>query len=51
MGRCDLVAGRTDAAVKHLRAALAIFQRIGAGQAAEVAADLEAAGARPRAAT
>jgi tetratricopeptide (TPR) repeat protein len=47
LGRCDLAAGRTDAAVEHLRTALAIFQRIGAAEASEVAADLDAALAQP----
>jgi DNA-binding SARP family transcriptional activator/tetratricopeptide (TPR) repeat protein len=41
IGRCDLAAGRVQAAVEHLSAALAIFRRIGAAEAAEVAAELE----------
>jgi tetratricopeptide (TPR) repeat protein len=43
IGRCDLAAGRTDAGVEHLRTALAMFQRIGAAEVSEVAADLDAA--------
>jgi Flp pilus assembly protein TadD len=36
LGRCALAAGRTSEADTALRQALAIFQRIGAGEAAEV---------------
>jgi DNA-binding SARP family transcriptional activator len=46
IGRCDLAAGDIAAAVAHLRESLAIFRRIGAAEADEVAADLEAAEAR-----
>jgi tetratricopeptide (TPR) repeat protein len=47
VGRCDVAAGSVADAVEHLGTALAIFQRIGAAEAAEVAAELDAAGAPP----
>ena len=42
LGRCALAAGRVDEAEDQLRQALEIFQRIGAFEAAEVAAELDA---------
>jgi tetratricopeptide (TPR) repeat protein len=42
LGRCALSAGRTAQAAGQLRQALEIFQRIGAAEAAKVAAELEA---------
>ena len=42
LGRCALAAGRTADAVADLRQAWEIFQRIGAAEAADVAADLNA---------
>ena len=42
LARCALASGRIGEAVTGLRQALEIFQRIGAGEAAEVAAELEA---------
>jgi class 3 adenylate cyclase/tetratricopeptide (TPR) repeat protein len=41
LGRCALAAGHTGEAEDVLRQALAIFQRIGAAEAAEVSAELE----------
>ena len=41
LGRCALAAGHTGEAEDMLRQALAIFQRIGAAEAAEVSAELE----------
>jgi tetratricopeptide (TPR) repeat protein len=41
LGRCALPAGRRPEAVGQLRQALEIFRRIGAAEAAEVAAELE----------
>ena len=42
LGRCALTAGRTAEAEAGLRHALAIFQRIGAAEAADVFAELDA---------
>ena len=42
LGRCAVSAGRTAEAEDNLRQALEIFQRIGAAEAADVAAELEA---------
>jgi tetratricopeptide (TPR) repeat protein/transcriptional regulator with XRE-family HTH domain len=42
LGRCALSAGRTEQAADQLRQALEIFRRIGAAEAATVAAELEA---------
>jgi len=42
LGRCDLAAGQVEAAVGHLSTALAIFRRIGAVEAAGVAAEIDA---------
>ncbi len=42
LGRCAVAAGRTTEAEDLLRQALEIFQRIGAAEAADVAAELEA---------
>jgi tetratricopeptide (TPR) repeat protein/transcriptional regulator with XRE-family HTH domain len=42
LARCDLAAGRTDEAVTGLREALEIFRRVGAGETADVYAELEA---------
>jgi DNA-binding SARP family transcriptional activator/tetratricopeptide (TPR) repeat protein len=44
LGRCDLASADIPAAVTNLSKALAIFQRIGAAEAAEVAAELDAVG-------
>jgi DNA-binding SARP family transcriptional activator/tetratricopeptide (TPR) repeat protein len=41
LGRCDLAADDIPAAIAHLSTALAIFERIGAAEAAEVAAELD----------
>ena len=50
LGRCAMAAGQATQAGVLLRQALEIFQRIGAGEAAEVSAELEAVtGARPSA--
>ena len=50
LGRCALGAGDTAEAAGSLRQALAIFQQIGAVEAADVSAELEAlADARPTA--
>jgi DNA-binding SARP family transcriptional activator/tetratricopeptide (TPR) repeat protein len=46
LGRCDLAAGDLAAAAGNLSTALAIFERIGAGVAAEVAAELDLVRAR-----
>jgi tetratricopeptide (TPR) repeat protein/transcriptional regulator with XRE-family HTH domain len=46
LARCSLAAGRTAEGEAGLRQALAIFQRIGAAEAAEVAAELAARPAR-----
>jgi DNA-binding SARP family transcriptional activator/tetratricopeptide (TPR) repeat protein len=46
LGRCDLASSDIPAAVTHLRTALAIFERIGAAEAAEVAAELAAVDAQ-----
>jgi tetratricopeptide (TPR) repeat protein/transcriptional regulator with XRE-family HTH domain len=43
LGRCALAAGHTDEAAQLLRQALEIFQRIGAAEAADVTAELDAA--------
>jgi tetratricopeptide (TPR) repeat protein len=43
LGRCALAAGHTDQAAQMLRNALQIFQRIGAAEAADVSAELDAA--------
>ena len=43
LGRCALAAGHTDEAAEMLRQALEIFQRIGAAEAADVSAELDAA--------
>jgi hypothetical protein len=42
LGRCARAAGRTAEAEDKLRQALAILQRIGAAQAADVSAELDA---------
>jgi DNA-binding SARP family transcriptional activator/tetratricopeptide (TPR) repeat protein len=42
IGRCDLAEGDIPAAVEHLTTAWAMFDRIGAAEAAEVAAELDA---------
>ena len=42
LGRCARAAGRTAEAEDRLRQALAIFQRIGAAEAADVSAELDA---------
>jgi tetratricopeptide (TPR) repeat protein len=42
LGRCARAAGRTAEAEDRLRRALAIFQRIGAAEAADVSAELDA---------
>jgi tetratricopeptide (TPR) repeat protein len=42
LGRCALAAGHTDEAADMLRKALDIFQRIGAAEAADVSAELDA---------
>jgi hypothetical protein len=42
LGRCALAAGHTTRPEDMLRQALGIFQRIGAAEAAEVSAELEA---------
>jgi hypothetical protein len=42
LARCVLVAGGTTEAEDGLRRALAIFQRIGAPEAADVSAELDA---------
>jgi tetratricopeptide (TPR) repeat protein len=42
LGRCALAAGHTDEAEDRLRSALVIFQRIGAAEATDVAAELDA---------
>ena len=42
LGRCARAPGRTAEAGKTLRQALAIFQRIGAAEAADVSAELDA---------
>jgi tetratricopeptide (TPR) repeat protein len=42
LGRCALAVGRTAEADDKLRQALEIFQRIGAAEAADVAAELDA---------
>ncbi len=42
LGRCAMVAGRVAEAEDKLRQALEIFERIGAAEAADVAAELEA---------
>ena len=42
LGRCALAAGRTAEAAGQLRQALEIFRRIGAAEAADVAAELDA---------
>jgi tetratricopeptide (TPR) repeat protein len=48
LGRCAMAVGHTAEAEDNLRQALEIFQRIGAAEAADVSAELEAlAGARP----
>ena len=44
LGRCALAAGRTAEAAGQLRQALEIFRRIGAAEAAEVAAELPSLG-------
>ena len=50
LGRCAAVAGRTAEAEDNLRQALEIFQRIGAVEASDVAAELKAlTGGRPSA--
>jgi tetratricopeptide (TPR) repeat protein len=50
LGRCAQAAGRTTDARDHLRQALEIFQRIGAAEATQVSAELDAlAQPRPRA--
>jgi DNA-binding SARP family transcriptional activator/tetratricopeptide (TPR) repeat protein len=49
IGRCDLAEGDFPAGVRNLSTALDIFQRIGVAEAAEVAAELDAAGAALRA--
>jgi len=41
LGRCALALGRADDAVEHLRQARDIFQRIGAAEAADIAAELD----------
>ncbi|WP_212994998.1 hypothetical protein [Actinoplanes auranticolor] len=41
LGRTELAADRRAAAGEHLRAALALFTKVGTGEAAEVAAELE----------
>ena len=43
LGRCALAAGHADAGRDLLRQALEIFQRIGAVEAADVSAELDAA--------
>jgi hypothetical protein len=47
LGRCALGAGRPAEAEGTLRQALEIFQRIGAAEAAGVAAELDALPGRP----
>jgi hypothetical protein len=42
LGRCELAEGRVAAAVEQLGAALTIFERLGAAEAADVAAELQA---------
>ena len=50
LGRCALAAGHTAEAAATLRQALEIFQRIGAAEAADVSAELQAlTNARPAA--
>jgi tetratricopeptide (TPR) repeat protein len=50
LGRCALAADRTAGAEDNLRKALEIFQRIGAGEAADVSAELDTlTGTRPAA--
>ena len=50
LGRCAMAVGHTAEAEDNLRQALEIFQRIGAAEAADVSAELEAlTGARPSA--
>jgi tetratricopeptide (TPR) repeat protein/transcriptional regulator with XRE-family HTH domain len=50
LGRCALASGRTAEATGRLRHALEVFQRIGAAEAADVSAELQAlTGARPSA--
>ncbi len=41
LGRCALALGRADDAAEHLRQARDIFQRIGAAEAADLAAELD----------
>ena len=43
LGRCALAAGHTEQAADMLRKALEIFERIGAAEAADVSAELDAA--------
>ena len=47
LGRCAQAVGRTADAEAGLRNALAIFQRIGAAEAAGVSAELDALAAAP----
>jgi Tfp pilus assembly protein PilF len=42
LGRCALLAGHTGEAEERLRQALAIFQRIGSAETADVSAELDA---------
>jgi len=50
LGRCALAAGQTDEAADILRKALGIFRRIGAAEAADVSAELQALANAPPAA-
>ncbi|GLW33784.1 tetratricopeptide repeat protein [Actinoplanes regularis] len=42
LGRCDLADGDEEAALRNLGAALAIFERLGAAEAAKIAAEIAA---------
>ncbi len=44
LGRTELAAGRPAEGAEHLRTALALFTKVGAGEAAEVAAELDRLG-------
>jgi hypothetical protein len=46
-GRCDLAEGDIPAAVEHLTTAYAMFDHIGAAEAAHIAAELDAVSASP----